>query len=256
MKFCRGLIVFLVGVSLLYAGEPWKSKTPDKWNKDDVQTILNDSPWSKVVTTGYSAVREQDKTSSGGARGSTSPFDAQGGGPTQASEFARITWWSGKTPRRAMIRQIELGGLSVAPEQAKKFSESVMENHVISLEDNMGRKRAAQKLTPEQLMQAAWLEIPSQKRKIDCVKAEVIPDAKGGVERIIFQFPRQIDGQPAITASSGKVIFKWKLPELAGGRGPGKGQEQQPAEIKMGDAKQFEASFDTKKMVLNGELDD
>jgi hypothetical protein len=110
------------------------------------------------------------------------------------------------------------------------------------------------------LMQAAWLEIPKQKRKIDCVKAEVIPDGKGGVERIIFQFPRQIDGKPVIDASSGKVIFKWKLPELAGGRGPGKGpgkgEEQQPAEIKMGDAKQFDASFDVKKMMLNGELDD
>jgi hypothetical protein len=254
MKFCRGLIVFLVGVSLLYAGEPWKSKTPDKWNKNDVEQILKNSPWGKTRATGEVTVREEDKTSSGGQRGSTSP---QGLDVSKApTDWVYVLWWSAKTPRRAMIRQIELGGLSVAPEQAKKFSESVMENHVISLVEIPERMRAAHRLTPEQLKQAAWLEIPSQKRKVDCVEAAVIKDAKGADERIIFQFPRQIDGQPVITAESKKVVFKWKLPTLAGGRGPGKGQEQQPAEIKMGDAKQFEVSFDVKKMVLNGELDD
>ena len=260
MKVCRVLIIFFLGAALLYASDPWKSKAPEKWDKDDVDKILKDSPWSKVVATGYTVGKEQEKTQSGGGRGTTSPFDSQGGGPTQASEFARVIWWSAKTPRRAMIRQIELGGMSVAPEQAQKFSESVMEDHVFSLEDNASRKRSAQRLTPDQLMQAAWIEIPSKHLKVDCTKAEVIKDQRGGVERIIFMFPRQIDGKPTLDADSGKVIFKWKIPELAGGgRGPGKSQEakaQEPAEVKFGDAKQFEASFDTKKMVLSGKIDD
>jgi len=256
MKYCRGLLVFLLGVSLLYAGEPWKSKAPAKWDKDDVAAILQDSPWGKVITTGYTAVREQDKTASGGERGSTSPFDAQGGAAKQSSEFARVIWWSAHTPRRAMIRQIELGGFQVGPEQAQKFSEAAMEDHVITIEDNMARMRAAEKLTPEQLKEAAWLEIPSQKRKIACVDAGVVKDAKGQIERIRFHFPRQVDGQPLIKSDEKKIIFKWKLPTLAGGGASGKAKtEQPPAEVKLGEAKQFEASFEPKKMMVNGELD-
>lgn len=256
MKFCRGLLVFLLGVSLLYAGEPWKSKAPEKWDKDDVTTILQDSPWGRLVAIGFTAVRDQDKTQAGGGRGTTSPFDSQGGAAQQTSELARVIWWSAHTPRRAMLRQIELGGFQVAPEQAQKFSEAAMEEHVITVEDNMARMRAAEKMTPEQLKEAAWLEIPSQKRKIGCVDAGVVKGAKGQIERLRFHFPRQVDGQPLIKSDEKKVIFRWKLPTLAGGGAPGKARaEQPPAEVKMGDAKQFEASFEPKKMLVNGELD-
>ena len=257
MKVCRGLLLFFLGVSLLYAGEPWKSKAPEKWDKEDVATILQDSPWGKVVTTGYVQVQEKDKTQAGGGRGTTSPKEFERG-DTQATEQARVTWWSAHTPRRAMIRQIELGGFQVAAEQAQKFSEAAMEHHVITVEDSMARMSAAEKLTPEQLQEAAWLEIPSQKRKISCVEAGIVKDAKGKIERIRFHFPRQVDGQPVIKSDEKKVVFNWKLPSLQGKgeRGAGKAKsEQPPAEVKMGEAKHFEASFEPKKMMVNGEID-
>jgi hypothetical protein len=248
-------VVFL-GVTLLYGGEPWKSKTPDKWDRDDVQEILGDSPWGKKITTGFSQVREQDKTSAGGGRGSTSPkeFEREMG----ASEFARVIWWSAKVPRRAMVRMVELGGYSMDPEAAKKFSESEMEEHVVTIEDSMPRMMAAERLSPEELKLAAWLEIPGQnKRKVACIEAGVVKDARGRIERVRFHFPRAVDGQPILTATEKKVVFKWKLPAMEGGAprkgaAPAEGAASQP---KMAEAKQFEASFDPRKMVVNGALD-
>lgn len=256
MKVCRVLLVVFLGVSLLYAGEPWKSKTPDKWSKEDVKEILEDSPWGKKVTTGFSQVREEDKTSAGGGRGSTSPKEFER--EMAAAEFARVIWWSARVPRRAMVRMVELNGFSMDPEASKKFSESEMEEHVVTIEDTMPRMMGADRLSPEELKQAAWLEIPGQKRKVSCTEAGVVKDARGRIERVRFHFPRQVDGQPILTANEKKVVFKWKLPAMAGG-GPRKGAP--PAEgaaasqPKMAEAKMFEAAFDPRKMVVNGALD-
>jgi hypothetical protein len=243
MKYFRALILLLVGVSLLYAGEPWKSKSPDKWTQDDVNGILKDSPWGKVVPTRFETQKEKDKTAeSGQGSRTTSPFDrGESAGSKVPVEFARVTWWSARTPRRAMVRMVDLKGFRMDAEAAKKFSETPMEHHVITIEASPGMMDAASKLEPEVLNKAAWLEIPGQKRRVECVGAGVVKNSQGKLERIRFHFPRQVDGQPLITANEKKVIFKWKLPDNL--------------KVKLEDAQIFEATFEPKKMVVGGELD-
>lgn len=44
------LLACLVLAVAAWAGDPWKEKTYKEWNEKEVNRILSDSPWARVVT--------------------------------------------------------------------------------------------------------------------------------------------------------------------------------------------------------------
>lgn len=49
-KFWKLSIAILLMSAVVWAGEPWESKPYDKWNKKDVERVLDHSPWATVIS--------------------------------------------------------------------------------------------------------------------------------------------------------------------------------------------------------------
>jgi hypothetical protein len=60
---CFTLGTIMAGSALLYAADAWASKDPSQWSSEDVDKLLNDSPWAKHVSASAQAGQR------GGGRG-------------------------------------------------------------------------------------------------------------------------------------------------------------------------------------------
>lgn len=47
---CFTLGTIVAGSALLYAADAWASKDPSQWSSEDIDKLLNDSPWAKHVS--------------------------------------------------------------------------------------------------------------------------------------------------------------------------------------------------------------
>jgi len=239
MKTLRILSVLAAAIALLAAvpgaqaqSEPKEYKT---WSQKDAEKILNGSPWGKRIATKEVMEAEKDKATYS-ARGpakqnTTGTFDR---GDMVATEFATVVWWSARTPRRAYLRLVELAGAKVSDENAQQFAETEMPNVVVAVWGADSILRSASRLGEDDLKTAAWLDHPRLKKKIFAVDASVVKDGSGKPERILFAFPREVDGEVIVSPAEKRVVFKWKLPET-------------PAQ-KLADAKQYEVIFNPEKM--------
>jgi len=236
MRKTSVVVALLCAAGLAWAGgEPWE-KEFKSWSKDDAQKVLNDSPWAKRVAVAESYSKSTDK--SDGGQNTASPLER---GDLRASEFATVVWWSAHTPRRAYLRQIELGGRPITPEQYKEFADVAMDAYVVAIWDTPQVLALAAKLDPETLRKAAWLESPRTREKVMAGEAQVVKTGSGKPDRIVFAFPKEAGGQPLAAAEDKRLVFKWRIPR--------------DAKEKPEDAKGFEAQFQPAKMTALGQPD-
>jgi hypothetical protein len=251
MKFLRAVLLVGCVASLGVAADIWNKETKS-WDREAALKILFDSPWGKQKAT----AEEYRKDTTGGVSSSprgTTLGDRQSDsgrltsqtdrGEAIGSTFARVVWWSAKTPRRAYLRIAELAGQQITAEQRNQFAESQPLNIMIAfwLKDEYGNAVAVtDKISDQDLLKAAWLETPRQK-KLMPVKAEVLKDGSNKPDRIMFEFPREADGQPTVTPQDKKIVFKWKLPK--------------DAKEAVDKAKQFDVTFQPNKMNAAGQAD-
>jgi hypothetical protein len=241
MKRLRIPFALLCVASLAWAaGEPWE-KEFKSWDKGDTEKVLQNSPWGKKVTTREEYEKSQDKSGGWGPQGRETSAEKLDRGIPTPKEFARAVWWSARTPRRAYMRLAELSGQPVTMDQIRQFAESPIENPVIALWESDMVMQLAMKMDPEQLKQAALLESSRLKKKIAPAEVTIVKTGAGRPDRIVFAFPKEVDGQPLATSADKVLRFKWKLPRT-------------PKES-MKDAKQFEAQFQPAKMVALGQAD-
>lgn len=104
-----------------WAGEPWKRKPPENWDKHDVDQILRNSPWAQVVTVPYSPfgfTSDQPETGKGTQVGKVirdpgkDPLDV---GSADARTWSPdgvfvLRWESSRTIRLALARKAMLQG--------------------------------------------------------------------------------------------------------------------------------------------------
>lgn len=234
MKGMRLVSALLVCALCAYAGEPWDDKEPKSWSGKDVERILNRSPWAKRVPTKLEYVKPADKR---GER-STQTFDR---GEPREDDFVIAWWWSSHTVRRAFLRLYELQGAKVDPGQAKEFAEADIATPTVSIMGGGTMVAVSGKLPPEELAKLVWLESKRHKERIYPVEVKVVNDPNGKPERILFAFPEKVGDAPVVSAEDKRILFRWKLPKIAG-------QEPERAE-------QFEASFEPHKMTVNKQAD-
>lgn len=220
----------------MFTGEPWEDKDSSQWSQKDAQKILENSPWARTIATATKFVKSEDQSKT--TKSSAETLDR---GDMQGTDFARVIWWSGRTPRRAYVRMYQLSGNQLPEAEANRFGNTPLPQHIVTIAGGGTMVSVSSKLPPEELKKAAWLEVPNTKRRIEAEEAGVVYDADGKPERIRFHFPRQVDGKPVIGPEDKKVIFRWKLPTQA---------KQTIAE-----AQQFEVIFDPPKMLARGESD-
>jgi hypothetical protein len=225
----------LLAAGVVFAADVWDQESK-AWDKKDVDKILNNSPWAKRVAT--KVERTKDDAKANATQSSVNQYDR---GDLKEGDFAVIWWWSAHTPRRAYLRFYELAGNSVTPEQTENFSESKMPSHSISMMGGGTQTDLAGRMPEEALKKSVWLISARLKKALEPAEVEVVKLPNGKIDRILFHFAQQVDGQPLITNEDKKITFRWKLP---------KNPKQKPEEFEA-----FEAAFEPKRMQARGAND-
>ncbi len=231
-----GIVALAVMVSLAAADDPWKDANYQKWDDKDVKKVLNASPWGRELVTNTTAQSGENKKAS--SNSTVNRYDQ----PEQMpSEWVQVVWWSSKTARRAVLRKAELKGAKIAEEQAKKFTETPLEDHVIVVWGDPKTLAALAKLEPADLQKVAYLDSPRLKVHIEPTYAGPVKEANAPPDKIQFQFPRKLNGEDTVTSEDTRLVFKWRLV-----RNP---------KAKVDDAQMFEVVFNPNKMVSGGAAD-
>jgi hypothetical protein len=215
------------------SNDPWKAKPYDQWDQKDVQKVLNNSPWTRVVTvdaswqgngsmsmpqsgapqspssSGSSSSSSGGRPGMGGGGGGGSappsgggaPMSAGGGGGTPQAQFV-VRWLSSRTMREAFVRSAELDG-RIKPEDAQKqVSETPDAYQVIIAGPQMEPFDSVEEAA---IKEKAFLEPKKSKERIAASKVEFqrSPDGKS-VRAVVIAFPKTTASGQATIAPDDK----------------------------------------------------
>jgi hypothetical protein len=238
----RRAIIGVVGVLAIAAfalasSDPWKAKPYQQWDKKDIQKILQDSPWSKVVTVDAnwrgggggepSALPEGSSaggpgggapgggggrpgTGGGGAPGGGQPaggggMEGGGGGGVPQASFS-VRWLSSRTMREAMARNAVLSGRMTESDAAKNLTQTSDAYELWIVGPQMTPFQSVEEAS---VKRDAYLMPKKSKQKIEASKVEFerSPDGKT-VEAVIVYFPKKTaTGQSTIGADEKGAEF-------------------------------------------------
>ncbi len=233
-KWMFGLAAIVVVASLAAADDPWKDADYAKWDEKDVQKVLKSSPWGHELVTNTMQMSKDNKAKNG----TVNQYDQ----PEQlASEWVQVVWWSSKTVRRAVLRKAMLKGTKVSEEQAKRYTETPLEDHVIVVWGDPKTLAAMARLEPAELQKVAYLDSPRLKTHIEPTYAGAVKEGNTPPDKIQFQFPRKLNGEDTVTDQDTRLVFKWRL-------------VRNPKE-KIESAQMFEVVFTPNKMISGGTPD-
>jgi hypothetical protein len=228
--------VLIVAALVFAGGDPWKSKPYQQWDDKDIQKILQDSPWAKVVQVDASwrntklnsnddsaqpAVPAVAAPASGGKMGGMGGGSSMGGqspapsapaagnvessGPSSQATFA-VRWVSSRTIQRAAARKSELAG-QLKPEDAEKqLAQSPDFYEIVVGGPDM---RPFQSADEDTLKTSAYLTERKTKQKISPTKVEVSRSTDGKkVQVVAFIFSKKsANGEPTIADDEKDVDF-------------------------------------------------
>lgn len=223
--------MLLLAATLAWAGgDPWKTKPFQQWDNKDIQKVLNDSPWGKVVRVDApwkSAGADAD--SAGGDRsmrgmqptmagqqptrdvGAPSGVPGASGGGQQVGQAAfLVRWVSSRTVREAAYRAAVLNGQMKEEDAEKQAAEPVATYQVLVGGSDM---KPFETVDQTALKGSAWLVGKKKKQKIafSNVQIERTSDGKD-VQSIVFSFPKKSDtGESTIAADEKGVEFNLVL---------------------------------------------
>jgi hypothetical protein len=221
-------------VALAWAGDPWKDKAYQQWDKGDVQRILNDSPWVKVAYIDMSGASLSDQSGlssgnpgaspramagkagvgGGGAAPGATPGEIGGGTSPNPPQIPFVVRWiSSRTIREALVRNGELSGQVKEADAAKDLSTPAETYEVVVFGPQMDVFGAA---TESTLKENVFFTCKKTKEKIApaTVNMERTPDGKT-IRAIIFSFPKQTAaGEPTIASTEKTVEFSCTLPRV------------------------------------------
>ena len=250
------LLVFL-GSGVLWAGDPWKKKPYTSWTEDDISKFLSDSPWSKPMWTYKQEklnLEERDEKfrvepairvevfSDGSRRTIIMPPQHPSVGVAQVRRQAfDAVWISSLTVREALVRRALLEGEATI-EQGDKILATTQSSYVIAVQGRNAQMMLLD-ISKERLMELVYLELGSRRRRI--LPIEVMKGYKatsGQLSEVRFIFPRELNGQPTISAEEKEVklyIMSVLTPRAFGAVRP----------------EPIHATFHLRKMSRNGKTD-
>ena len=186
------------------ADQPWNSKPLTDWDRNDVRTILYNSPWVKHFTHTRRALEFEipDPGPTGmELRGYHAKESKEDGAET--TEFY-IRWVSSRTLREASARRAALlrsGPSSVADQ---KVAQALDDFEVAVAGPDLSAFDGADERT---LKSKCFLWV-SSKRKIAPSRVEFARSGNGKVRGVLFRFPRKMpDGEPFISTHDSRVWF-------------------------------------------------
>ncbi len=227
--------VLLVAALVFAGGDPWKSKPYQQWDAKDIQRVLEDSPWSKIIqvdatwksgkdnlgsdASGPAVATNQQGPAGGGggaagkAMGGSAPgavstpvAGAGDSGNSSGSAAFLIRWVSSKTVEKAVYRKAELAG-EMKPEDAEK--ELAKQLDVYELVVFGPDMKPFQSADEDTLKTDGYLIEKKTKQKISPTKVEITRSSDGAkVQAVAFIFLRKAsNGEPTIADDEKSVDF-------------------------------------------------
>jgi hypothetical protein len=181
------LSLLITTASAQKSSKPWSD-----WSKDEVDKMLDKSPWGRVLTN----TDTSEMTVTFGQSG-------DGGARNQAVSWNyRIRFFSAKPIREAFARRVMMANPAIKPQQLDRFINSdYSESIVIAVTfDSPDRRYVALREeafglgTTEKLQNSVYLELKDGRR---IGLAEYAPPSQDGTGAK-FVFPKMIDGKPFI----------------------------------------------------------
>ncbi len=201
------LCVFLFSASWLLAEDFWQQPF-DKWKREDVVRMLNDSPWAQGETF-------------------TGQIDSKNAGLRGEKEFFysfTVRFFSARPVREAYVRMARLMNNydQMAPDQRQEFDKrfqralnvDVADRVIIALDYNTNDPDAGPELrrifemgSAERLKQSAYLISPKLGR---IELREYFPPSADGTGAK-FVFPRTVNGQPVFGPQDKDIRFDYTI---------------------------------------------
>lgn len=229
-----GLVIAFAVVSL-WAGEFWEEKPYSEWAGKEAQKLMTDSPWARRVeirvyepmwsprSTGGRATTASEPTEGGAMPGVTRQDTRLGG----RFKTYTVQWWSARVVRQAAVRLRQLQG-SVTTEQAEQFLGQRPGHYIIMVfGQNM---QGFEGLSAEELKAKTYLK--GKKQKVAPEWVNFLPGPDEQLHGVEFYFPRQVGGQPLLSAKEKSAEFRCEL-----------------------EKETIRTKFNLRKMKVGGELD-
>ncbi len=250
--------------TFLAAGDFWDEKPYEEWTRQEVQTIITNSPWSRRVeaggvTRGYDWGGLSRPETGGGpgagpaSGGNTRPtptIQSPTGGPPKAggtgddvAEGRRssrpgkrtyfVVWSSATTVRKALGRNLVLQGRATSEEVAQSLARTLNHYRLTVI----GRDLSAfTQVNEEQLKENSYLRPKKLDKEFQPLSVQIgRAGTQEAVASVTFLFPMNLpSGEPLIHADEKKVEFRCRMKELS---------------------LDIQTSFDLKKMRIEGQAD-
>lgn len=216
------LAVLAIAAIAWASNDPWK-KPYQQWDQKDIQKIMQDSPWSKIVyvdakwASSDSALPQSSApqgspsgNQSGGGGSSTGGRSGMGGGgvgpggmqPSSvgggtAQVIFAVRWFSSKTVREAVVRSAVLGGQLNASQAPAELAQPTPGYQIAVAGPQM---TPFEKVTEDEIKNSAFLSLKKSKEKIQPEKVEFQRTPDGNTLRaVVFTFPEKTaTGEPTI----------------------------------------------------------
>ena len=193
------VLTLFVGV-VLWAGEPWNEKAWSEWGRDDVDRILQDSPWTRSVTVPGAEQGSFPQRGGAGRVADSVPNRAAG-------NIVYVRWFSATSIRQGFVRGNQL--VRTAPEElATKLLEWPADYYVIQIDPYNATGDIFLPAVEDpvgQVSAGAELELSRSKQKLTPVKRET----RGFSD--VYYFARRVDGKPTIPPEETKVKFSFSV---------------------------------------------
>ena len=203
-------------VALAMSAEPWKEKDYKSWTNDDVQKILYESPWVKMV-----------EVSAPWLKGRTQylmpmPVDCDGRpdmtrgdrtptswalGNNDSIVIYQVAWQSARTVRSAKLREATLCGRGNA-ERGEEMLDEQPDDYVITV--HSPDMTPFKGMDEDALIKATtlWPKKTSKKIVPESVAIARYGNGNGAPYMLTFKFPRKAEnGEPLIASDEKEVEF-------------------------------------------------
>jgi len=264
MPFRRpGLLPLLFLGPLLLSQEPWKDRQFSEWTIAEVQQVLSDSPWVRVIRFNKSEPlqrtrdphSEQSENAAIARRlyqplGSTPSIPAFAPDrPPEKGEIV-IRWLSSRAMREGVARFWALQGMA-SPQATQALVAYETEQYAIGIgsvyvpANTPSEAKAALEKLVAGLKRSAYLRV-DRGPKIPATAVE-IPRGLSltPAAAVIIYFPLMDKGKPLILSGAQKVHFHCELDRFTVGANNGATFRVVPVDV----------TFDLKTMIRNGRLD-
>ncbi len=248
------LLVIFAAVTVAIADDAWKEKPYQQWDMKDVQKVLNDSPWVRVIHVKASwrkigkdgvpvdadgsspgSYGSQGRTGGGGDVGSSSSYGIPGGGaPTNANSGSiaqnGAILNAAKTPEATFAVR---GAMSEA-DAGKALGDEPVEYAIAVAGPDMTPFAKAEE---KDLASKAFLQ-PKKENKISAARVTIQrvsgakPEDPRSVAAVVFYFAQKTEtGEPTLSQNVKSVEFacdcggaalkaSFDLSKMASGKGP------------------------------------